>query len=189
MCALDPVVSWATFFYFISLIRNMDLSSPRLQISDARNGDVVPLGALQEIWTEAALNSIVGGEALSVQDVLVARRDLIRTISLLCFIGASDLGANMRYWIKHGVQWDAELSMMTEDQLCQLTDDRENLQFLIAARRYFTATIIKEGECKPLRGIEALPLVGEPQKMGLSASSIDHAQKIAKGHFIPWGVG
>ncbi|KAI1125877.1 kinase-like domain-containing protein [Nemania abortiva] len=158
------------------------MSSLADTISLKKDGFIVPIGDLREIWTEARLREVVGSTHLEDHQIQFAQDYLIRTISMMAYLEARHLGPAIVDWTRNKVKWDERLHEITHDELapCLLL---EKVRYFKDVRKFFVAVILTDGEDTTLQPNQVMPLIGN-DAMGDGQNGVVTGHEIPKGHLI-----
>ncbi|KAJ8131323.1 hypothetical protein O1611_g2301 [Lasiodiplodia mahajangana] len=154
----------------------------------------VPIGRLREIWNEDELREFVMPVNLTDQQIQFAQKNLLRTLSLLAYIGRRDLGQVILQWIQdeknfdeilHGLEYETLFPNRPPSKGPASESPAAREYFLQEVhfqgfRKYFTAVVLTEGKDTTLQHGQVMPLVSQIIVGSGMGGDI-------MGHEIPWG--
>ncbi|KAK9793798.1 putative Protein kinase domain-containing protein [Seiridium cardinale] len=148
------------------------------EIREAMIDDIIAIGDLRRIWDNNRLRRFVG--AVNAAQLRFVRKYLLRTISLLAYIGANNYSSDIVGWIQNRDKWDERLHQVENSGLGWL--GAEFRGWFLDARQYFTAPILTEGEDMELHPRQKLPWGRQLDVLGGGMNGDVTKHEIASGH-------
>lgn len=145
---------------------------------------VYGISDLRDSWDNHGSNIVMGGQQLNRLQNAYIRENLIRTISLLNYMGVPNLGPRILEWIRDNRKWDEKLlaQRLSQRDIAHLVQDDARQGLFGDASGRFTAPIIHEGRDIELQNGQRMPFQGDSENVGEGMNGPVESYPVARGH-------